>query len=268
MPRSVFETEYPSLAGLPLLGRNVIALVTLGPGAVPRNLGGYVHDDVNDVQAVRGAVVLNPAIHGARPYANRHLLDGALDTDQNAFAIAVTPPLESVQEFRIITSLPSAEFPQGGGGVVNIVTRSGGRDFHGSGFEFFRNEVTDARNFFDAPPLPRPIVRRNQFGGSLSGPLPLPRTFFFATYEGLRDKSATSSLSIVPDAALRSGDFRGGNPIFDPLNLDPSTGLRRPFAGNVIPAARIDPIASRFLEHVPAASQQPWRDQQLSGRDA
>ena len=80
------------------------------------------------------------------------------------------------------------------------------------------------------------------------GRFPVPRTFFFATYEGLRDKSATSSLSIVPDAALRSGDFRGGNPIFDPLNLDPSTGLRRPFAGNVIPAARIDPIASRFLE--------------------
>ena len=73
------------------------------------------------------------------------------------------PPLESVQDFRIVSALASAEFPQAGGGVVDLVTKSGERNFHGNAFEYFRNEATDARNFFDDPLLPRPIFRRNQF---------------------------------------------------------------------------------------------------------
>ncbi len=242
-----FRTEYESMTRLPLLGRDVVLLSTLGPGAVPRHLGGFVHDLINDVQPVRGAVALNPPIHGTRSYANRHLLDGAMNTDHNAFVIAVNPPLESVQEFRLITSLAAAEFPQGGGGVLDIVTRSGSSVFHGSAFEFFRNEASDARNFFDSPELARPIFRRNQFGGSLSGPVVKGRTFFFATYDGVREQSAKSSLNIVPDAALRGGDFRGRNAIFDPLNLD-AAGRRRAFVGNQIPASRIDPIGTRFLE--------------------
>jgi hypothetical protein len=246
---SGYLVDSPTLTALPLARRNVISLVTLGPGAIPRHLGGFVHDVVNDIQeGPRGAVAFNPSINGGRSTMNAFLLDGAYNTDRNTFVIAVNPPMEAVQEFRIQSSLPSAEFAQAGGGVIDVASKAGSQAWHGSALEFFRNEALDARGFFDDPQLPRPIVRRNQFGGSLGGPLPFPATFFFATYEGLRGRSARSSLAIVPDAALRSGDFRGRSPIFDPLNIDPSTGRRMPFPDNAIPAGRIDPISERFLE--------------------
>ena len=202
-----YRLDSPMLSQLPLDVRNVIPLVTLGPGAIPRQLGGFVHDSITDVQESRGAVALNPPINGARSTMNYFTLDGAPNTDRNTFAIAVNPPMEAVQEFRIQSSLPSAEFAQAGGGIVDVVTRSGSRQWHGSAFDYSRNEATDARNYFDAPDLPRPISRRQQFGGSLGGPVRLPGTFFFATYEGLRGKSAKSSLNLVPTPAARQGDF-------------------------------------------------------------
>ncbi|MEK7404698.1 MAG: TonB-dependent receptor [Acidobacteriota bacterium] len=244
-----YRLDYRALTSLPLAARNVVSLVTLGPGAVPRHLGGFVHDVITDVQeGPRGAVALNPPINGGRSTMNAFLFDGANNTDRNAFVIAVNPPLDAVQEFRIQSALPAAEFAQAGGGVVDVASRSGGQTFHGSAFEFFRNEAIDARNFFDDPPLPRPIFRQNQFGGSLGGPLPVPSTYFFAAYEGVRGKSAKSALAIVPDQVFREGDFRGRDAIFDPLSTDPVTGARQPFANNILPPARIDPIATRFLD--------------------
>ena len=235
---------------LPLAARNIASLITLGPGAIPRQLGGFVHDANNDVQqGPRGAVGVNPPINGSRPNMNVFLLDGALNTDQNTFAMAVNPPMESVQEFRIQTSLASAEFAQAAGGVIDVVTKAGSQQFHGSLFEFFRNEKLDAHNFFDDPTLQRPIFRRNQFGGSLGGPVPIAKkTFFFATYEGLIGKTAKPSPQTLPSAALRGGDFSAANPIYDPLNIDSTTGMRTPFAGNLIPANRIDPIAAKYLQ--------------------
>ncbi len=244
-----YRLDYAAIRGLPLAERNVIALVTLGPGAVPRHLGGFVHDVVNDVQeGPRGAVAMNPPVNGGRSTMNAHLLDGAYNTDRNTLAMAVNPPLDAVQEIRILSSLPSAEFAQAGGAVVDVLSKFGSRAWHGSVFEYFRHEAADARNFFDDPNLPRPFFRRNQFGGSLGGPMPLPATFFFATYEGLRGKSGRSSLNLVPDQALRSGDFGGANPIFDPLLSISAGGLRAPFPKNAIPPERIDPIARRYLE--------------------
>jgi hypothetical protein len=131
---------------------------------------------------------------------------------------------------------------------------------HGNLFEFFRHDALDALSLFADTSLPRPVFRQSQFGGSLGGRLPLPSTFFFATYEGLRGKAAKTSQSLVPDAALRGGDFRGRNTIYDPLNLDPVTGARLPFPNNVIPANRIDPIARRFLDLY-----QPLPNRPLSG---
>jgi hypothetical protein len=243
-----YRLDSQTFTQLPLDERNVISLVTLGPGAIPRHLGGFVHDVDNDVQAgARGSVALNPSINGSRPSMNSFLLDGAYNTDRNTFAIVVTPPMESVQEFRVQSSLASVAAFQSGGGGMDIVTKSGGRTFHGNGFEYFRNEASDARNYFDDPALQRPIFRRNQFGGSLGGPLGLPSTFFFVTYEGLREKTASPSLQLVPDAAQRRGDFQGGNQIFDPLTTDLTTGARVPFAGNLIPQGRIDSIAANYL---------------------
>lgn len=234
------------VSALPLTDRNIISLVTLGPGAIPRQLGGFVHDIVNDLQPGRGAVALNPPVNGARSTANSYILDGAYNTDRNTFSIAITPPLESVAEFRIQSSLAPAEFAQSGGAVVDVVTKSGTRAFHGNAFYFLQNEATDAKGFFEVPGLPRGIFRQNQFGDSLGGPIQRS-TFFFATYEGLRGKSASVTQHLVPDAAVRSGDFAGRNLIFDPLNVD-ANGNRAPFAKNTIPANRIDPNVRKYLD--------------------
>ncbi len=242
-----YRLDSRTITSLPLGVRNVFSLMTLGPGVVPRQLGGFTRDIIGDLQAARGAVSLNPPINGARSTMNVYLFDGAYNTDRNTFAMAVNPLLETVQEFRIQTSLPSAEFAQAGGGMVDVVSKSGSTAFHGSGFEFFRNEAFDARNFFDAPSLPRPIFRQNQYGGSLGGRVPLSSTFFFASYEGLRGKLAKSSLNVVPTRALRGGDFRGRNQIFDPLSIDTDTFERAPFPDNRIPGSRIDIAARRYL---------------------
>ncbi len=236
-----------TILSLPLETRNVASLITLGPGAIPRQMGGFTNDVVSDYQGSRGLVQLNPPVNGARSTMNTYLLDGAVNTDRNTFAMAINPPLEGVQEFRIQSSQASAEFSQAAGAVVDVVTKSGGKKYHGSGFEYFRNEGTDARNFFDDPALPRPIFRQNQFGGSVGGALPVPNTFFFATYEGMRGKSAKSSLSLVPDAASRGGDFTGGSPIFDPMSPG-APGVRLPFPNNSIPKNRLDPIAQKYLQ--------------------
>jgi outer membrane receptor protein involved in Fe transport len=242
-----YRMDETKIAELPLAQRTVISLVTLGPGAIPRQLGGFVHDVNNDIQeGSRGSVALNPPINGARSTQNSFVLDGSYDTDRNTFAIAVYPPMDSVAEFHIQSSLAPAEFPQSGGGAIDVVTKSGTRNFHGSAFEYLRNEATDGRNYFDDPTLPRPIYRQNQFGGSLGGPvLKLKNTFFYGIYEGTRQKSGTSGTAIVPSAAVRSGDFTGQNAIFDPLSL--TGGARSPFPGNKIPTNRLDPIGQAFL---------------------
>jgi outer membrane receptor protein involved in Fe transport len=242
-----YRMDQTKITELPLAQRTVISLVTLGPGAIPRQLGGFVHDVNNDIQeGSRGSVALNPPINGARSTQNTFLLDGSYDTNRNTFAIAVYPPMDSVSEFHTQSSLAPAEFPQSGGGAIDVVTKSGTRNFHGSAFEYLRNEATDGRNYFDDAALPRPIYRQSQFGGSLGGPAPKwKNAFFYGIYEGTRQKSGTSALAIVPSPAVRAGDFTGQNAIFDPLA--PNQSGRAPFPVNRIPTNRLDPIGQTFL---------------------
>ena len=247
------DTDF--VRALPLTDRNVIELVTLGPGAIPRQLGGYTHDIMNDLQANRGAVALNPPVNGSRSTGNSYILDGAYNTDRNTFSIAIEPPMESVAEFRIQSSLAPAEFAQSGGAVVDVVTKSGSHSFHGSAFEFFQNEATDAKGFFEVPGLPRGIFRQNDFGASLGGPINRS-TFFFATYEGLRGSNASATQHLVPDASVRTGDFTGRNLIYDPLSLN-ATGLRSPFPNNIIPANRLDPNVQKYLSLYEPLPNQP-----------
>jgi hypothetical protein len=241
--------DQSKIADLPLASRNVVSLVTLGPGAIPRQLSGFLHDVNNDVQeGSRGSVALNAPINGGRSTMNSFLLDGAYDTDRNTFAIAVYPPMDSVAEFRIQASLAPAEFPESGGGVIDVITKSGTRQFHGSGFEDFGNEAADARNYFEDSTLPRAIFRQNQFGASLGGPVPaLKNTFFYGVYEGFRQKQGGATAAQVPDQATRNGDFSGdGTVIYDPLSLTPA-GTRSPFAQDRIPQSQIDKIATQYL---------------------
>ncbi len=242
-----YQLPSPVVRALPLAQRNILAFVTLGPGAVPRQLGGFGHDIVNDVQAARGAVALNPPINGARSTANVFLVDGVYNTDRTAFVIASNPIIESVQDVRIISSISAAEFPQNGGGVIDVATRAGGRDFHGSAFEFFQNERPDARSYFNDPSLPKSPYRQNQYGGSLSGRLPAKATYFFGAYEGFRSKTATARFHVLPTAAMRDGDLSASPQLYDPLSSTPGGG-RLPFANNLIQKNRIDPVATKFFD--------------------
>src|SRR5262249_38858954 len=214
--------ERGRVGGVGVGGGGGTAGVRVGPGGIPRQLGGFTHDVNNDIQeGSRGSVALNPPVNGARSTQNTFLLDGSYDTNRNTFAIAVYPPMDSVSEFHIQSSLAPAEFPQSGGGAIDVVTKGGTRNFHGSAVEDLRTEATDARNSFDVPSLPRPIYRQNQFGASLGGPIARRKdTFFYGIYEGTRQKSGTSALAIVPTTAVRAGDFTGQNAIFDPLSLN------------------------------------------------
>ncbi len=237
-----FSVSESQVRGLPLAQRNFISLATLGPGVAARHLSGFLHDAINDVQPARGAVGLNPPVNGTRSTANTFLLDGILNTDGNINAFVVSPPLESVQEFRVQTSATSAEFGYAGGGVINVVTRSGGPRFHGGAFEFLRNEALDAHYFFDPHGGPKPLFRQHQFGAQAGGPVPRFRSWsFFASYEGLLSNLGRSKHVPAPDAPMRGGDFSSVNPIQDPV-----TGLR--FPNNRIPDARISPVARVFLD--------------------
>jgi len=235
-----------TVLSLPLSTRDVASLVTLGASAVPRQLGGFTNDVMSDYQGARGLVQQNSPVNGARSTMNVYTLDGAINTDRLVFAMAIEPPLESVQEFRILTSQASAEFAQAGGAVVDVVTKSGQKKLHGTAFDYLQNDATDARGYFEDPTLPRAALRQNQFGASMGGPAWLKNTFFFATYEGVRGLTAQATVAQVPTALTRSGNFGSGSQIFDPLSLN-SIGNRAPFPNNTIPMSRLDPIAVKYL---------------------
>ena len=143
-----------------------------------------------------------------------------------------------IEEFKVQTSSYSAEFGRSLGGVVNIQTKSGANDFHGNLFEFMRNDVLDANDWFnDKFGRSKPAFRQNQFGGTLGGPIRKERTFFFMDYQGLRVRQANAFYSTLPTDAMRQGDYSS---IKETL-YDATTAT--PFAGNRIPASRIDPVA-------------------------
>ena len=141
----------------------------------------------------------------------------------------INPSVDSIQEFKIQKSMYPAEFGGKASALINVATKAGGNVLHGSLFEFHRNDVFDAHNYFDAKDTPVPPLRQNQFGGALGGPLAKDRSFFFVSYEGLRmNRSLTRTFS-VPSDAVRAGNFAGFAPICDPLTID-ATGACTPFA--------------------------------------
>jgi hypothetical protein len=180
----------------------------------------------------------------------------------------VFPSVDAVQEFKVQTNTYTPEFGRSGGGIINLIYKSGTNDVHGSVFEFLRNSKLDANDFFaNSNGIDLASFKRNQFGASVGGPVYIPklydgrnRTFFFFTYEGLRQRSAANLLTTVPTEAQRSGDFSGlrnnaGAPIiiYDPTTTMQSgnTFTRTAFAGNIIPAAQIDPVGRNVARYYP-----------------
>jgi hypothetical protein len=200
---------------LPLNGRNYTDLALLQPGVVA-----YPHRDGGSVVA-HG---LGMSINGQDPRSNVYLLDGTLQNDFTngpaGSAASTALGVETIREFRVESNSYSAEFGRNSGGQINAISKSGTNDLHGSLYEFHRNDNFDARNFFD--PSRKPEFKRNQFGGSIGGPLSPDRWFFFFGYEALRERLGRTISTIVPDDNARRGILpdpaRPGQTITVPIN--------------------------------------------------
>ena len=183
---------------IPLNGRHFVDLGPLVPGSVTSSQTGF------STTPIRGTGALAFNTTGNREEAVGYVVNGVTTNNLTFGSIGFPPPVASIQEFKIDNSTFSAEFGHVSGAIVNLVTRSGSDRFRGEGYEFFRNEALDARNFFEfTTPDPHPFDR-NQFGGTFGGPVLRSRTFFFATYEGLRQRQGIDLNTVVPTDAQRS----------------------------------------------------------------
>ena len=255
--------ENKSITEMPLNQRNPYALVFVAPGVI-----GSVRAEFNQA---------NISINGGRPGANEILADGIPSSPPLVNPIqgfTVYPSVDSIQEFKVQTSSYSAEFGRSSGGIINLVFKSGTNLLHGSAYEFIRNSKLDANGYFaNQRGLPLTNFKRNQFGVSAGGPVYIPklyngrnRTFFFASYESLRERSQSNLTTTVPTEPQRNGDFSktlnsAGVQVvlYDPATTTRSGSafVRTAFPGNAIPAARIDPVARNTVKYYPPPNRPP-----------
>jgi Carboxypeptidase regulatory-like domain/TonB dependent receptor len=264
--------ENKRIIDLPINGRDPFSLATMSPGVIP-------------------APGSSPFISGGRNATSEVTIDGVsnLNAENNVSILDFNyrPSLEAVQEFSVQTNAVSAEFGRLGGGVINLVTKSGTNQFHATAFEFMRNSALDATNFFtNRAGQEKASFKRNQFGGNFGGPIIKDRTFFFVNYEGLRQRSATVSTFTVPLPQWRQGDFTGlknangqdiqlynpystrpdftrdpfrcdasGNPL--PLNPNKTQDQNVGTACNKIPQALISPVARNLVQYWPLPNTTP-----------
>src|SRR6202162_27761 len=234
---------------LPLNGRNFSQLGLLQPGVVPLTPGlAEAGGSLRDGQAY--------AVNGQRPESNNFLIDGANNFNGVDGGFVLKPPVDAITEFRILTHNASAEFGNSLGSTTNIITRSGSNRFHGALWEFLRNDLFDATHLFAATTEP---LKQNQFGGTFGGPIRKDKTFFFAYFEGFRNRQGETDSSTVPSLAERQGDFRaicpegfsGGfcnNPNHQLFNVF----LNQPYPNNQYPVAtQTNPITQNLLQYIP-----------------
>ena len=225
------------IEALPLNRRDFLHLALLAPGVASPVEGSELSS--------RGAFAMHA--NGGREEFNNHQLDGVDNNDPYVNRYVVQPSVDAIEEFKIATNAYGAEYGRSAAGQVNVVTRGGASRFEGFAYEYFRDEALDARNAFDAgPPAP---FSRHQFGAGAGGPLVAARAFVFGVADVLRERQAQIRLAQVPTAAARAGDLSAlARAIVDPL-----TG--QPFPGNVIPVARLSPIAQQILRAFPLPNQ-------------
>ena len=247
---------------LPLNGRNFTQLLTITPGVANVNRdqsggggGGFVGN------AIGGFAF--PAINGSRVRSNTFLLDGVNNLNTFLTTYNFQPIVDDIQEFKTQGHNDLAEYGGVTGGIISVVSKSGTNTYHGTLWEFLRNEQMDARGFFDRNRVP---LRQNTFGVAAGGPIWIPkiyngknRTFFYAAYEGYRQHLSNQGGTLGPTDAMRGGDFSVGvDPskpapiIYDPFSttFDPATNTysRNAFSGNKIPASQMSPITKLYQD--------------------
>src|ERR1700726_4599405 len=191
--KMVHEQE---ILDLPLDGRNFSQLGLLQPGVVPLTPGlAEAGGSLREGQAY--------AVNGQRPESNNFLIDGANNFNGVDGGFVLKPPVDTIAEFRILTHNSNAEFGNSLGSTTNIITKSGTNRLHGALWEFLRNDVFDSKNYFASKVEP---LKQNQFGGTFGGPIRKDKTFFFAYFEGFRNRQGETDSSTVPSVAERQGD--------------------------------------------------------------
>jgi len=232
---------------LPLNGRNYAQLALMVPGVSPVTQAG-----AGGAFATRGTGLnagVDMSVNGNQSNSNLWTVDGVnnMDVGSNR-TLLVFPSVDSIQEFRVERNSFSAEFGQAQGAVVNLITKGGSNDFHGSAFEFFRSDSLNANNFFlNRAGQPKPQLDYNNFGGNFSGPIVKNRVFFFWSEEWRRERRGAVLSAHVPTAAEKTGDFSGT--LTGPVPRDPATG--NPFPGNRIPTNRLSPAGLAFVKLFP-----------------
>jgi hypothetical protein len=247
--------ERKAIEDLPLNGRNFVQLATLGPGVVGVGYsakGTIMSGTRPDDQRPASELFAN----GNREGSNDFLMDGIDNNDRLTLSIVLRPSVESVREFKIQTNMFQADQGRNSGATVNIITKSGTNNWHGSLYEFLRNDIWDAKNYFTRPGGKTPELRQNQFGGSFGGRIIKNKLFFFGDYEGFQKSLERTFTNTVPTAAMRTGDFSEVRDIFNPFSLraDPTaaTGyVRDPFPGRKIPASMFDSVMGRMVQAYP-----------------
>ncbi len=257
--------ENRRIVELPLNGRNFLQLVSLSPNVT------YGFGTPGQAGGRQGGSRANQNISlmGMRGTWNRYTLDGVENTDVNFNLYILLPSIDVLQEFKVQSGIYPAEFGRAAS-QINVSTKPGGNSFHGSLFEFMRNNKMDARqyDFIGTNPAKTPF-KYNQYGFALGGPVWIPKVFngrnklfFMANYEGFRQRQKSQSLYTTPTVAMRNGDFSyalPGTQLYDPATkvqiTDPVTGAKSwtatPFSGNQIPKTRFDPISVKLLEFWP-----------------
>ena len=247
--------ENQRILELPLNGRNYLQLAALTPGATTAAPASFVMG----LRQGGTRSLFTLTVSGQRIIFNRYLLDGLENTDPNWQSYIFLPSLDALQEFKVESGITPAEYGKNAT-QVNVTTKSGTNDLHGSAWEFVRNSFFDARNYFNPATQIQPPFRRNQFGFTLGGPVWLPKIingrnklFFMVNYEGLRERKGLVQPATVPPSSWVNGDFSAvSTPIYDPttrvLNAAGTAVVSStPFPGNRITADRLAPISTRYM---------------------
>ncbi len=254
--------ENKRIVELPLNGRNYLQLVSLSPNV------SYGFGSAGQAGSRQGGdrASQNISVSGQRSYFNQFSLDGVNNTDPNFNTYIIQPSIDALQEFKVQTGVYPAEFGRQAT-QINVSTKPGTNAFHGTAFEFLRNDKLDASNYaFTSKPVVKDPFKWNQYGFTLGGPVWIPklfngrdRLFFMSNYEAFRQRRQVQGIYNLPSAAMRTGDFSEllarGTVIYNPatrvVNPD-GTVTAEPFAGNMIPSGAIDPFAKKLLEFYPA----------------
>jgi hypothetical protein len=240
------ELRSEELVNLPVsVNRNYQYLFRVLPGFTPPAEAHSVPSNPSR------ALVFN--VNGASRSSNNIRIDGVSTTNiWLPHVAAYVPALESLEAVNVVTGSFDAEQGLAGGSAINAQIKSGTNTLRGSAFEYHTNENLRTQNYFAPPGTPKGKWRYNQFGGTLGGPVVRNRLFYFASYEGTRDRQELSRTLSVPTEAVRRGDLRASaNPIYDPFTGNPNGSARTPFPNNIIPDNRIDPTARRLLAMLP-----------------